>query len=274
MLRAVLRKQSRASRVVGAMRRLGLLALGLGFACGKPPPPPRVPDPSSAPPGTGAAESKPESKPALTVSPRFVVGPGPAGCVEVVGEGFPAIRHDGATIVVPFANHLAHGAASGSLVLQWWDARTGERSRSDPIVPVILFDEFDPSRDCPALRDEIAARVETLNAALAAESWRPLERLPAGLAAAPPEPEDPYVTIDSVWGDRETGVVLVIDEHSAVESMDCTPCFPARLESGRADALQQLPAHPCPDAPRESPQTCAQGPEDDEGFPRFAMSVG
>ena len=245
------------------LRRVALVLLLVG--CNKQPAPATAPE---------SGEGSTEEVPAADAPPRFVVGPGPFDCVGIVGEGFPAISADGATVVVPAANHMAHGAASGRLGLRWLDVASGKATKTDAIAEPILLDDFDAARDCPTLREQIAERVDAINASLAGSQWHTLERLPTHLVDPPQAEEDVPTSIDSVWGDRATGTILVVEEESATESMDCTPCFRTRLEQRSPEALQALPPHPCPDAPTEPPDTCAAAPEDDEGFPRFGMSVG
>ncbi|MCB9755162.1 MAG: hypothetical protein H6713_34930 [Myxococcales bacterium] len=226
--------------------------------------------------------------------PRFTVSRDGDGCPAVVAEGFPAISSDGATVVVPLANHRAHGSSPGGIGLQWM-AVADQTARVDPVL--VDREELDPERDCPAALADAEGRARALNEQLARRSWRALERLPPDApAAAEADAEDAEdedaedadedveedaeehagdaatVQLHSLFGDRRAGVVVRLMVESAFESMDCTPCFRASLERWDAARLAAIKPGACPRDPDVDEDPCeTPGARESEGASPFTL---
>ncbi len=254
-------------RVASPMLRVvtaGVLTLLLACA-----PPPAS---TQAPEDDARADASTDDAPPADAAPRFTVSPDADGCPAVVAEGFPAISSDGATVVVPLANHRAHGSSPGGIGLRWIEVNDDAAARVDPVL--VDREELDPERDCTAALADAEGRARALNEQLARRSWRSMERLPPGPRAEEPPEEREHGTLQlhSLFGDRGTGVVVQLMVESAFESMDCTPCFRARLERWEAARLSAIEPDACPRDPDEAKDPCeTRGARESEGASPFSL---
>jgi hypothetical protein len=247
-----------------------------------------------APPVERAAAPEPSSRRA-GARPRFVAdAPGPDACWGVAGEGFPAISHDGATIVVPKANYLQLSYTPGTMELEWHDVASGHITRSQPVV--VADESFDETneRACARVARGIRRRAHAANMALAAAGrWRAMERLPVaffqswaaeesrGEYLADTLPGDRVVQLVArhdelvlripgvkvlerhslsagepfaVYGDRATGTVLLVTTECVGDSCTCDPSFTSHVLHWSPESFAAIEHDPCVAFDEDAPE--------------------
>ena len=216
--------------------------------------------------------------------PRFVLAPEREGCPVVSTEGFPAISLDGSQVVVPRAFHEQLSMTPGSLELQWHDVALGSVVRSEPVVTDELVLD-DDARCEPAATLAVTRRAEQRNRELAAGRWRSLEELPleyfdpsshiieayreehppgergpqviqqhgelvlriVGARVLERHPVAPHVhgTPFRVFGDRQTGTVVVVSVGCAGDSCTCDPSVTAQVMHWSPETFAAIERRPC-----------------------------
>ena len=233
------------------------------------------------------APTPPPTPAGATVRPRFVADTSEESCTSIHAEGFPAISADGSTVVVPRADHLQLSMISGSLELQWHDARTGELVQSDGVIDGLANEDG----TCPAMERADRKNLREANRALAGQRWRSMESLPVAfthpdvggkeyrdeyfadvpagdrvpqlgirhgqiflripgvqvLERTPASPQLHSYPI-AAFGDRATGTAVIVSMDCVGESCTCDPSYTAQVVRWQPETLEVIAQHPCLDS--------------------------
>lgn len=232
---------------------------------------------------TPAPDPEPASTTPTTDQPRFSLRPQADDCPWLHAEGFPALSADGTT-VVPRAEHLQLSYDPGSMALQWHDVALGTVQRTDPVVTDELSQGDDGQCDPAELR-RLERRVGQRNRELATQRWRTMEVLPveyfdpntyeieyykdtvpmadrgvqvlvqhgellvriAGAKVLERHPLSPDVLgmPYEVYGDRETGTVVVVTMDCTGESCTCDPGFTAQVVHWQPETFEAIDRRAC-----------------------------
>ncbi|MEX1369352.1 MAG: hypothetical protein AB1Z98_39860 [Nannocystaceae bacterium] len=230
-------------------------------------------------PEPGPASTTPTSD-----QPRLSLLPQAEGCPWLRAEGFPAISADGTTVVVPYAEHLQLSYDPGSMELQWHDVALGTVQRTDPVVTGEL-NQDDDGQCNPAELRRLERRVDQLERELATQRWRAMEVLPveyfdpdthmieyykdtvpmadrgvqvvvqhgeiivriAGAKVLERHPLSPGMLgmPYEVYGDRETGTVVVVTMDCIGDSCTCDPGFTAQVVHWQPETFETIDRRAC-----------------------------
>lgn len=294
--------RTRPSRVVAGMRRLVLLPAALVIACMSPVEAESLrydEDESShdtrviaIPDGVRERPAQPEVEVAATTlgTTRYrMTGEGTTDdCINVSGEGFPAIDRTGDLVAVSQDQWLQLTPFPGSTTLRI--VSRGEARRADEMITILPagMDTME-EKVCRALRKQVRGDIRRANADLAARGFRPMDALPVqyGDAEAPadgeletparerplqvivlngeiitripgvkvyerqPTDRGPDEWLYAVHGDRDTGTVVLTFADCNGDSCTCDPLFTADVLHWDEATFAALDAHPCADPESE-----------------------
>jgi hypothetical protein len=209
-------------------------------------------------------------------------------CIDVHGEGFPAIDRTGEQVAVSEVQWLQLTPLPGSTTLRIIaldvDAHAGE---STSILPAGM-DTMD-ARVCRSLRKQVRGAIARANADLAERGFRPMTALaidygdvetPADAYLETPAHERPLQVIVqhgeaiaripgvkvyerhainrdtgdwlyAVHGDRSTGTVVLTFANCNGDSCTCDPLFTHEIVRWNDATFAALDAHPCADPESE-----------------------